>query len=129
MGFDLDNAETTIAVVGATDNRSKYGSRIYRDLKSKGYRVFAVNPGRDTVDGDPAYRSLADIAESPSIVDIVVPPAVALSVLHECSQLGLRNVWVQPGAEDDAVLEYLGEGDFSYVAGGRCIMVETRALS
>ncbi|MDH3729807.1 MAG: CoA-binding protein [Acidimicrobiia bacterium] len=129
MGFDLDNVETSIAVVGATDDLSKYGARIYRDLKAKGYRVFAVNPARDTVDGDPAYNSLADIGEAPSIVDIVVPPRVTLSVLRECAELGLRNVWVQPGAENEEVLAALRDGDFDYHAGGPCIMVETRAVS
>ena len=129
MGFDLDNAKTSIAVVGATDDLSKYGARIYRDLKAKGYRVFAVNPARDTVDGDPAYKSLADIGEPPSIVDIVVPPRVTLSVLRECAELGLRDVWVQPGAEDEEVLQALRDGDFEYLAQGPCIMVETRAVS
>jgi predicted CoA-binding protein len=128
MGFDL-STDTTIAVVGATDDPAKYGFRIYRDLKAKGYRVFGVNPRRDTVDGDPAYRSLADLPEPPGIVDIVVPPPVALKVLHQCAEMGLRNVWVQPGAEDGAVLDYLRGGDFEYVAEGPCIMVETRSLN
>lgn len=129
MGFELDDPDTSIALVGASDDSAKYGFRIYRNLKAKGYRVYAVNPGRDTVDGDPAYRSLADLPEVPSIVDIVVPPPAALAVLRECSALGLRKVWVQPGAEDAAVLEYLSTGDFEYRAGGPCIMVETRSLS
>ncbi|MEE8331795.1 MAG: CoA-binding protein [Acidimicrobiia bacterium] len=129
MGFDLDNAEASIAVVGATDNLSKYGGRIYRNLKAKGYRVFAVNLSRDTVDGDPAYHSLSDLDEAPSIVDIVVPPPVTLSVLRECEQLGLRNVWIQPGAESEEVLQFLRDGDFDYLAEGPCIMVETRALN
>lgn len=126
--FDL-NAESRIAVVGATDTLSKYGARIYRDLKGKGYRVFAVNPRRQVVDGDPCYPSLSDLPETPTIVDIVVPSAVTLSVLKECAELGLRNVWVQPGAEDEAVLGYLEEGDFDYRAGGPCIMVEAGPVS
>ncbi|NIQ54637.1 MAG: CoA-binding protein, partial [Gemmatimonadetes bacterium] len=50
-----------MAVVGATDSPDKYGGIIYRDLKRRGFRVFAVNPGRETVDGDPAYAGLADL--------------------------------------------------------------------
>ena len=48
----LHRDDTTIAIVGATDDPAKYGSVIYRDLKHKGFEVFAVNPNRDTVDGD-----------------------------------------------------------------------------
>ncbi len=121
----LDEPDTTVAVVGATDDRSKYGNTIYRDLRRKGFRVFAVNPNRDTVEGDRAYRSLADLEEPPTIVDIVVPPRVALEVLKTARELGYLNVWVQPGAESPEVLAYLQEHGFNYLAHA-CIMVESR---
>ena len=122
----LDDHSTTIAVVGATDTDGKYGGRIYRDLKGKGYRVFAVNPSRETVDGDPAYPSLSALPEAPGIVDIVVPPPVTLRTLEDARSLGYTRVWVQPGAEDDRVLAYLEGHDFDYLAGGPCILVESR---
>ena len=50
----LEEPDTTVAVAGATDNPSKYGSVIYRDLKLKGFTVYPVNPHRTTVDGDPS---------------------------------------------------------------------------
>jgi predicted CoA-binding protein len=129
MPFDFEDPDTTIAVVGASDDADKYGSRIYRNLKSKGYRVIGINPARDTIDGDPAYPSLSAMPEPPTIVDIVVPPPVTLRVLEECTRLGLRNVWVQPGAEDAAVLDYLASSDLDYRAGGPCIMVETTPVA
>jgi predicted CoA-binding protein len=122
----LDSADTTVAVVGATTNPSKYGNIIYHDLKSKGFKVFAVNPYRDEVDGDPCWRSLADLPEAPTIVDIVVPPARTLTVLQECLDLGLMNVWIQPGAGDRAVQEFIEANDFNGLV-GPCIMVEARA--
>ncbi|MEX1208065.1 MAG: CoA-binding protein [Acidimicrobiia bacterium] len=121
----LESADTTIAVVGATTNPSKYGNIIYHDLKSKGFKVFAVNPYRDEVDGDPCWRSLADLPEVPTIVDIVVPPARTLTVLQECLDLGLMNVWVQPGAGDQAVREFVEANGFNGLV-GPCIMVEAR---
>ncbi|MEX0826401.1 MAG: CoA-binding protein [Acidimicrobiia bacterium] len=122
----LESADTTVAVVGATANPSKYGNIIYHNLKSKGFKVFAVNPNRDEVDGDPCWRSLADLPEAPTIVDIVVPPARTLTVLQECLDLGLMNVWVQPGAGDHAVREFVEANDFNGLV-GPCIMVEARA--
>ena len=121
----LQRPDTTVAVVGATDDPSKYGHEIYRDLKMKGFVVWPVNPGRETVDGDKAYASLADLPESPTIVDLVVPPAVTLKVLAECKELGLMNAWVQPGAENPEVLRYLRENGFNYLANA-CIMVQSR---
>ncbi|MCB2223805.1 MAG: CoA-binding protein [Actinobacteria bacterium] len=121
----LEEPGTTIAVVGATDDPDKFGGRIYRDLKAKGFRVFAVNPNRDTVDGDTAYPTLADLPEAPTIVNFVVPPPRTLRILEQCRELGLMNVWVQPGAESPEVLAALEEGGFHYLASS-CIMVRSR---
>jgi hypothetical protein len=121
----LGEPDTTVAVVGATDNHSKYGYVIYRDLKRKGYRVFAVNPRRPTVDSDTAFKDLKSLPERPTIVNIVVPPPVAASVLEESLKLGLMNVWLQPGAESPENLAFLQEKGFNYLANA-CIMVESR---
>ncbi len=121
----LEAPDTTIALVGATDNPSKYGHTIYHDLKRKGYRVTPVNPRRDTVGGDKAYRTVAEVPERPTIVNFVIPPKSTLDVLEQCLELGLMNVWLQPGAESPAVLEFIQEHGFNYLANA-CIMVETR---
>jgi hypothetical protein len=124
----LHRDDTSIAIVGATDDPAKYGSVIYRDLKHKGFEVYAVNPNRDTVDGDPAYRSLSDLPVKPTIVNIVVPPKATLAVLEKAKELGYRNVWVQPGAESPEVMAYLTASDFNYLANA-CIMVASRTHS
>jgi hypothetical protein len=121
----LDNPTTTIAVVGATDNSSKYGSVIYRDLKRKNFKVYPINPHRKTVDGDPAFATLSDLPEKPSIVNFVVPPEVTIGILRQCQQLGLMNVWIQPGAESPEVLRFLQQNHFNYLANA-CIMVASR---
>jgi predicted CoA-binding protein len=124
----LNRPGTSVAVVGATDNRHKYGARIYRDLKRKGFRVFAVNPRRDTVDGDPCWPSLSDLPEPPTIVDLVVPPEQSLRVMEEALGLGFTTVWIQPGAEDDAVLEFTRGNGFDVLADD-CIMVRARTVA
>ena len=121
----LNEPETTVAIVGATDNPMKYGSVIYRDLKRKGYSVFPVNPNRTEVDGDKAYPSLDKLPESPTIVNVVVPPSVTIRVLKKSLELGLKNVWLQPGAESPESLAFLQEHGFNYLANA-CIMVESR---
>ena len=121
----LDEPDTTVAVVGATDNPSKYGSVIYRDLKRKGVTVFPVNASRSTVDGDRAYHHLRDLTQRPTIVNVVVPPEVTLDILDQCLEMGLMNVWLQPGAESPEALEFLQQHSFNYLANA-CIMVESR---
>jgi hypothetical protein len=122
----LYESDPVIAVVGATDNLNKYGAIIYRDLKAKGYRVLPVNPRRDTVDGDIAYPDLGSLPETPDIVNIVVPPQRTLHVLDKAEELGIENIWIQPGAEDQAVMDRLQSGPFQYLANA-CIMVRARA--
>jgi len=121
----LDQPDTTIALVGATDNPSKYGHTIFLDLKRKGYTVIPVNPQRATVDGEEAYEKLADLPEPPTIVNFVIPPRFTLHVLKQCLELGLKNVWLQPGAESPEVMEFIQEHHFNYLANA-CIMVQSR---
>ena len=122
----LDEAETTIAVVGATDDSFKYGHLIYRDLKAKKFCVYPVNPNRLTVDGDKTFEHIGAIPESPTIVNILVPPKVTLNILQQCLDLGLMNVWLQPGAESPEVMVFLQQHSFNYLA-NTCIMVASRS--
>lgn len=121
----LDEPNVSIAVIGATDNSSKYGHVIYRDLKQKGFTVYPVNPQRTSVDGDPAFLNVGDIPGKPTITNFVVPPSTTLKILQQCLDLDLMNVWVQPGAESPEVIAFLQQNSFNYIANA-CIMVETR---
>jgi predicted CoA-binding protein len=121
----LSEPGTSIAVIGATDHPSKYGGIIYRDLKGKGFPVFAINPNRDTVDGDPCWPSVTDLPETPTIADFVVPAEVGVDVLEECAVAGITNIWVQPGAHSLAMETALEAGGFNWVA-DICIMVRAR---
>ena len=78
--------------------------------------------------GDEAFPSLKELPDRPTIVDIVVPPTVGAKVLRECLDLGLMNVWLQPGAESPENLVFLQERGFNYVADD-CIMVQTRSAT
>ena len=121
----LDEPNVSIAVIGATDNSSKYGHVIYRDLKQKGFTVYPVNPQRTSVDGDPAFSNVGDIPGKPTMTNFVVPPSTTLKILQQCLDLALMNVWVQPGAESPEVIAFLQQNGFNYIANA-CIMVETR---
>jgi predicted CoA-binding protein len=121
----LTEPDTSVAVIGATDNPAKYGSVIYRDLKRKGIRVIPINPNRATVDGDPAFSDLDALTERPTILNFVVPPDRTLVVLKDALRLGYENIWLQPGAESPAVMSFIQENDFNYLANA-CIMVQSR---
>lgn len=116
---------TTLAMVGATDSPGKYGGIIYRDMKAKGFRVFGVNPKRDTVDGDVCYPTMQAVPETPTIAVFVVPADRGIEVLMDCAEAGVRNIWVQPGAFSSKFKEALEAGDFDWIAEA-CVMVRAR---
>ena len=124
----LGEPDTSFAVVGATDRPGKYGGIIYRDLKRKGFEVFAVNPYRDEVDGDTCWPTVDEIPETPTMAVLVVPARRGLQVLEDCARAGVKRVWVQPGASSPELIEALEEGGFDYVAED-CVMVKTRGVS
>lgn len=121
----LELPDPLIAVVGATDAPGKYGGKIYRDLKAKGYRVVAVNLSRPTVDGDVAYRRVAELPDRPDIVNIVLPPVRTLTVLDEVASIPDVAVWIQPGAADQAVRDRVEELGIAALIDA-CIMTRTR---
>jgi predicted CoA-binding protein len=123
----LRSSDTVIAVVGATDSPWKYGRRIYCDLKSKGFRVRAVNPNRETVDGDPAYPDLASVPGRIDIVDLVVPPDVGHQIVADMAELGLAHVWFQPGAESTSLIAKAEAAGLDVIH-HQCIMVRAAKL-
>lgn len=124
----LSEPGTSIAVIGATDHPAKYGGIIYRDMKAKGFPVFAVNPNRDTVDGDQCWPTVKDLPEKPTIVVFVVPARKGLQVLQDCAEAGLRNIWIQPGAFSRQLRDALESGDFNWIADA-CVMVRARVAA
>ncbi len=117
-----------IAVVGASNDPSKYGNIIVLNLRAHGYEVVPVNPKGGTIAGLPAYRSLADVPQPVDIVDVVTPPAVTRRILQDAAAAGVHIVWLQDGSFDDALLEEARDAPFETVHHA-CIMVVARALS
>ncbi len=124
----LGSAKTRIAVVGASNEPSKYGNIIVKDLMAHGYQVFPVNPKEATIAGLPAYRSLADVPQPVDIVNVVTPPAVTLRVLDDASKAGVGLVWLQDGSFDQAVIDASAAAPFQTVHHA-CIMVVARQVA
>jgi predicted CoA-binding protein len=88
-----------IAVVGASADPQKYGHRIFRDLLKAGYRAVPVNPKGGTILDQPVFKSLTDLPQVPDVVLTVVPPEVTTTIVDQCLDLGVEEIWMQPGSE------------------------------
>jgi uncharacterized protein len=109
------------AVIGASDNPEKYGNKIVKDLKSRGYEVYPVNPRLKEIEGLVCYATISDIPCKVDVVDFVVPPAVTEEVLKQCKELELNRIWLQPGSESPAAISFCHINNMNVVY-GVCVM-------
>ena len=94
----------TVAVVGASSSRSKFGNKALRAFVAQGYRVLAINPNESEVEGLKTYASVLDVTGPIDMATVYVQPDVTLRLLDEFQRKGIPEIWVNPGAEDDAVM-------------------------
>jgi predicted CoA-binding protein len=94
----------TIAIVGASHDRHKFGNKAVRAFLQQGYQVFPVNPGAAEIEGLPAFKSILDVPVRPHMVSVYVPPQVLLKLLPEIAAKGCDELWLNPGTESDEVL-------------------------
>ncbi|MDI3534176.1 MAG: uncharacterized protein PWQ82_541 [Thermosediminibacterales bacterium] len=93
------------AVMGASTNPEKYGYKIYKKLKDKGYTVYPINPRADKIDGDKCYKGLDELPEVPEVVNLVIPPKHTEKAVEKCIELGIKYLWMQPGAESENAIK------------------------
>jgi predicted CoA-binding protein len=95
----------TVAVIGASSNRRKFGNRAVRAFRRQGYTVFPINPNEPEVEGLKAYRSVLDVPEAIDMATFYVPPEIGAKVMLEVAKKGIPEVWLNPGSESDALVE------------------------
>ena len=94
----------TVAVIGASNDRAKYGNKAVRAYRQQGYTVYPVNPKETVIEGLPAYKTIAEVPTRPEIITVYVPPKVLLTLLPDIAAKGCDQLWINPGAESDEVL-------------------------
>jgi predicted CoA-binding protein len=119
-------AARTFAVAGASTNPEKYGYKCYVDLKRFGKTAYPINPRATEIDGDTCYPSVAALPEVPEVVVAVIPPALTEKLVDDLRAAGVKNLWIQPGAESATAVAKAQAAGISVVHGGPCIMVGLR---
>ncbi len=94
----------TVAVVGASTDRRKFGNKGVRAFARAGWKVIPVNPSEAQVEGLPAVRSVSEIDGPLDVVSLYVPAAVGLRLLPDIAAKRPGEIWVNPGAASTELL-------------------------
>jgi predicted CoA-binding protein len=94
----------SVAVIGASNDRSKWGNKSVRAFLQRGYTVYPVHPNEPEVEGLKVFKSVAEIPERPEKITVYVRPQVLLKILPEIAARGCDELWLNPGTESDEVL-------------------------
>lgn len=96
----------TVAIVGASANRAKFGNRSLRAHRDAGYQVFPVNPKGGFIEGLPVYRTVGEIpGPRLSRVSMYVPPEIGLALLEAIAAKGCDELWLNPGSESEELID------------------------
>ena len=94
----------TVAVIGASNDRRKFGNKAVRAFAQQGYTVIPVNPHEREVEGYRAFASVLDVPDAIDMATVYVPPDQGVKVVEELARKGVGEVWLNPGADEDEVV-------------------------
>jgi predicted CoA-binding protein len=95
----------TVAVVGASTNRRKFGNKAVRAFRNAGYDVYPINLKAGEIEGLVTYKSLDDLPlERLDSISIYLPPATVLEVLDQVARKHAGEVWLNPGTASKEVV-------------------------
>jgi uncharacterized protein len=98
-------SKPTVAIVGASADRSKFSNKSIHAHLRAGYDVYPVNPQEEMIEGLKCYKSVLDIPATLDRISLYLPPAVGVKVLDEIAKKGCKELWVNPGAESSELMQ------------------------
>lgn len=121
--IELFLAAKTYAVVGASEDPYKYGHKCYKCCLNHGLKAYPVNPTCPSVLGNKAYPDLASLPEPVESISVITPPAVTEKVVDDAIKCGIKNIWMQPGAESFVAVDKAKDAGINVIYGGPCLLV------
>jgi len=95
----------TVAVIGASNDRRKFGNKAVRAFAAQGHTVYPINPHEREIDGHLVFASVLDVPGPIDMATVYVRPEVGVRLMDELAQKGVGEVWLNPGADGPAVVE------------------------
>ena len=122
---DILRSVKTIAMVGASNDKTKFSYGVLRVLHETGYEMLPVNPNPELTEirGIPVYRSLEEIDRPVDMVEVFRPKEELYAIAEQAIAIGAKVLWGQIGVYDDRAAE-LAEAAGLKVVMDRCPKIE-----
>lgn len=110
-------------VVGASSDRNKYGNKVLRCYLQNIKTAIPVNPKASTIEGVEVAASVSELPDAVQSLSIITQPSITLHVVEEAIEKGIKNIWMQPGAESNEAVRLAEDAGLNVIADGSCILV------
>jgi predicted CoA-binding protein len=111
------------AVVGASADRSKYGNKVLRCYLQNHKPVYPVNPHEQRIEGLACVQKLSGLPSEVQSISVITPPSITEKIVKQAIALNIKNIWLQPGAENDLAIKQCQEAGINLIAHGPCLLV------
>lgn len=113
-----------IGVVGASNNRDKFGNKVLRCYLENDRKVVPVHPAQKEVEGIDCVASVAELPAEVNSISVITPPKITEKVVQMAAEKGIENIWMQPGAQSEAAISFCQEKGINLIADGTCVLVQ-----
>lgn len=105
-------------------NPSKFGFKVLKWYTDRSKDVTPINPTTPVIEGRQSVASVDKLSDpTNTAISVITPPSITLQVLKDAKALNIPYVWIQPGAEDANVIEFVKQNELPVIYGGPCILV------
>lgn len=113
---------SAFAVVGASSNRAKYGNKVLRCYLQHGRVVYPVNLREEVIESIPVVHTIDELPNEVRSISIITPPIITEKIVTDAIKKGIKNIWIQPGAESDRAIRKCVVHSMNIIFGGPCIL-------
>ena len=111
------------AVAGASTKRHKYGNKVLRCYLQNKCTVFPIHPTEKQIEGIDCVANIRQLPDSVTSLSVITPPPVTEQIVSQAIAKGIKNIWMQPGAESEAAIKLCEGAGINVIADGSCLLV------
>lgn len=111
------------AVAGVSTKPDKFGNKIFKCYQKKGYRVIPIHPVEKEIEGIACVANVTELPPEVVSISVVTPPKVTEKLVVSAAAKGIKNIWMQPGAESPIAVAFCEQQGINVIADGTCVLL------